>query len=347
MTKPARISYWVVIGMFFLVGWLHLGTPLLAALFSFFILEKFHWIKGKWLAVSVFAVVVLGIAYGTGHFIKQAAGALPAVAERAIPSIIGYAEKNNVELPFTDWQSLKESALNAVKEQRENLDTFARFANNAARQLVFLVIGIVVAVSIFLNNKLDLDHGTHAIRDNLYSMACEELRARFRSLYHSFATVMGAQLIISTINTALTSIFVLCVTLPHGPVVIGVTFLCGMLPVIGNLLSNAIIVAIAFTVSPQMALVALAFLVVIHKLEYFLNSKIIGDRIRNPIWITLLGLILGEKLMGVPGMILAPVILNYIKVEASKIEVAAADSALAVVSVTDRPDAPDKNVAAG
>src|SRR4029079_15044424 len=91
-----------------------------------------------------------------------------------------------------------------------------------------------------------------------------------------------------------------------------------------NLISNTIIVAIAFTVSPRLALAALAFLVLIHKLEYFLNSKIIGDRIRNPVWLTLLGLILGEKLMGIPGMILAPVILNYLKMEASGLEVPAA-----------------------
>jgi predicted PurR-regulated permease PerM len=32
----------------------------------------------------------------------------------------------------------------------------------------------------------------------------------------------------------------------------------------------------------------------------------------------LLGLLLGEKLMGIPGMILAPVLLHYIKVEASR-----------------------------
>ena len=38
----------------------------------------------------------------------------------------------------------------------------------------------------------------------------------------------------------------------------------------------------------------------------------------NPMWLTLLGLVIGEKLMGIPGMILAPVILHYIKVEASK-----------------------------
>ena len=67
-----------------------------------------------------------------------------------------------------------------------------------------------------------------------------------------------------------------------------------------------------------MALVALCFLVVVHKLEYFLNSKIIGDRIKNPMWMTLIGLLVGEKLMGIPGMILAPIVLHYIKIEASQ-----------------------------
>jgi predicted PurR-regulated permease PerM len=49
-------------------------------------------------------------------------------------------------------------------------------------------------------------------------------------------------------------------------------------------------------------------------------------------WLTLIGIVLGEKLMGIPGMILAPVVLHYIKVEASKNKIkdesaaAAADS---------------------
>jgi predicted PurR-regulated permease PerM len=58
-------------------------------------------------------------------------------------------------------------------------------------------------------------------------------------------------------------------------------------------------------------------LIVIHKLEYFLNSQIIGNRIEYPLWATLLGIVVGERLMGVPGMILAPVILHYIKSEAA------------------------------
>jgi len=100
--------------------------------------------------------------------------------------------------------------------------------------------------------------------------------------------------------------------------VIGLTFLFGMLPIVGNLLSNTLIVGIGLTISPHMAFAALMFLVILHKGEYFLNSKIIGNRIRNPMWLTLLGLVIGEKLMGIPGMILAPVILHFVKVEVSR-----------------------------
>jgi predicted PurR-regulated permease PerM len=106
--------------------------------------------------------------------------------------------------------------------------------------------------------------------------------------------------------------------------VIAVTFLCGLLPIVGNLISNVIIVGLAFTISFKVAVIALGFLVAIHKLEYFLNSKIIGDRIRNPIWLTLLALIIGERLMGIPGMVLAPVVLNYLRLELSKVEVQSA-----------------------
>ena len=69
--------------------------------------------------------------------------------------------------------------------------------------------------------------------------------------------------------------------------------------------------------SPQTGMVALVFLIAIHKLEYFLNSKIIGGRINSPMWLTLIGLLVGERLMGISGMILAPALLYYIKFEVS------------------------------
>jgi predicted PurR-regulated permease PerM len=331
LSRPERISYWFVLGTLVLVGVLHLGTPLLATLFSLFVLQRLHWIERKWLAIVVFAVLVLAASYALAHFIAQAVVALPAVAEKAIPSVIDYTERLGIELPFTDWEGLKAVALETATHQAQFLGRFATFAT---RELVFLVIGLVVAVSLFVNSQLDLDRGRHPLRNNLYSATCAAISRRFGLLYQSFTTVMGAQIIISTINTVLTSVFVFAAGLPYAAVVVGVTFLCGMLPVVGNLISNTIIVAIAFTVSPRMALLALGFLVVIHKGEYFLNSKIIGDRIRNPIWLTMLGLVLGEALMGIPGMVLAPVVLHYVRAEALQIAVAEEIAGGAVPPVT-------------
>jgi hypothetical protein len=102
MSKPVRISYWFIAATFLLVGWLHLGTPLLAALFSVFILEKLVFSGKKWLAIVLFALILVAGSVVLGRFAAQAVVALPAVADAAIPSIIDYAEKNGVELPFTD-----------------------------------------------------------------------------------------------------------------------------------------------------------------------------------------------------------------------------------------------------
>ena len=321
--KPARISYLFMLGTLVLVGCLHLATPLPVAFFAYLALTKLHFVKrgGKLLAVALFLILVSALAYGLGHFVKQTVRALPEIADKAIPSVIEWAQQHQIELPFTDYDSLKDLAFDTVKSEVSYLGSVARFARGATTQFLFLLVGCVVAISIFLNPRLELGREKNAVPHNLYSLCCDQIAKRFEALYQSFATVIGAQMVISAINTVFTVIFVLAVGLPYAVVVIGVTFLCGLIPVIGNLISNTIIVGIGFTVSPKMALTALVFLVVIHKLEYFLNSNIIGRRIRNPLWLTLLALVLGEKLMGIPGMILAPVVLNYIRVEASRIEV--------------------------
>jgi len=55
-------------------------------------------------------------------------------------------------------------------------------------------------------------------------------------------------------------------------------------------------------------------------------------------WLTLVGIVLGEKLMGIPGMILAPVVLHYIKVEASKRRLT--DALLPNDKISDEPPKP-------
>ena len=312
------LGYWLLVLMLLLAGTLNLLTPLLTVLFSLFILNSLSFVKNKWVAVILFVVLVSGILYLFAYFFKQAVDALPEIAADSIPKIIAYAQSQGIELPFEDVHTLKEASIDLIRHQ---LGYIGNFAKIATKEFAFLVIGFVVAISLFINPQLDLDRGKHPLKNNLYAIGCEEVLLRFRSFYASFSRVMGAQIIISTLNTGFTAIYLVAIDLPYAALVIALTFLCGLLPIIGNLISNSVIVALSFRISPQLAIASLTYLVVLHKLEYFLNSKIIGDRIKNPVWLTLLGLILGERLMGIPGMILAPVILNYIKVEASTIEV--------------------------
>ncbi|MES2176711.1 MAG: AI-2E family transporter [Gemmatimonadota bacterium] len=313
MTLPTRLSYGFIVLLLIAADYLHIATPLVTVLFCYFALDKLGVGDRKWLGVSVFLILLSAAGVGFSFFIKQALVALPRMAETTIPVVLGWAEKQGIELPFADYQSLRLLALNAVKGE---LGGLGKYAGTAVVQTAAVIIGIVVAISLFLNPKFDLEANLPHHDNNLYTLTGEEVGQRFRTLYRSFATVMGAQIIISAINTTVTALFLYLAGFPNAPVIIGTTFLCGLIPIIGNLISNTIIVGVGFTIAPQLALMALIFLIVLHKFEYFLNSKIVGDRIQNPMWLTLIGLVIGEKLMGIPGMILAPVMLHYIKVEA-------------------------------
>jgi|ERR1043166_4324156 predicted PurR-regulated permease PerM len=317
MNKIDRYSYLSVFLVLVMAGWLHLAVPFLTVLFAYFALDRLDFCRNKPLTVIFFLTLVAGVFMAFVMFLKEALVALPNIVSTTIPLIVSFAQQHKINLPFDDVESLKTVAMKTVNGEMGNVTRFARLAT---KETVFVVLGLVIAITLFLKPHLDLEADGCGVEDNLYSAWCRAVLERFRSFYRSFATVMGAQLTISAINTVLTAIFVIAISLPHALVIVGLTLLCGMLPIIGNLVSNSVIVAICFTLSPQMALASLIFLIALHKFEYFLNSKVIGDRIKNPIWLTLIGLIVGEKLMGIAGMILAPVVLNYLRIETSKIE---------------------------
>lgn len=297
-----------------LIAWLNLGTLLLTSLFGYFALHTFSIRRQKYLGLAIYIVVVAAIGAGMVYFSQKAYETMPKIADTSIPAVVGFAEKNGIELPFTDYESLKSLALDKA---REGIAGVGRYVRAATFQFVLILVGLVVAASLFMNPSW-VKNDPQTAQDSLYATITRELAVRFTLFYQSFSRVMGAQLLISIINTGLTSTFLILNHFPFTAVLVALTFLCGLLPILGNLISNVLIVGVGFTLSPKTALFAFIFLVAIHKLEYFLNSKVVGDRIKNPVWLTLIGLILGEKLMGIPGMVLAPVVLYYIKLETSQ-----------------------------
>ena len=142
-------------------------------------------------------------------------------------------------------------------EEANYLRNVANVAKATTTHVVFSILGIVAAASLFFKTGLDPYRGTHRVKNNLYSICCDQVSRRFRDFYRSVATVMGAQITISLINTALTAIFLMAVHVPHAPLLIAVTFLCGLVPIVGNLVSNIVIVFVGLTVSLKLAISAL------------------------------------------------------------------------------------------
>ncbi|TGV33105.1 AI-2E family transporter, partial [Mesorhizobium sp. M8A.F.Ca.ET.142.01.1.1] len=144
---------------------------------------------------------------------------------------------------------------------------------------------------------------------------------RTSRLATAFRQVVFAQVKISLLNTVFTAIFLLGVLplfgmhLPLSKTLVLITFLAGLLPVVGNIISNTIITIVALSVSFYVAVAALLYLIVIHKLEYYLNARIVGGEIQARAWELLLAMLVMEAAFGLPGLVAAPVFYAYVKRE--------------------------------
>ncbi|MFC0323192.1 AI-2E family transporter [Gallibacterium melopsittaci] len=145
------------------------------------------------------------------------------------------------------------------------------------------------------------------------------LQQHFQHLLRGFTNVFFAQVRISLINTFLAALYLLVILpaigepLPLAKTMVLITFFAGLIPVVGNLISNTFIVIMSLGNSIGIAITSLTFLVVIHKLEYFLNAEIIGHRINAKTWELLIAMVLMEAAFGIPGLVSAPVIYAQLK----------------------------------
>jgi predicted PurR-regulated permease PerM len=180
------------------------------------------------------------------------------------------------------------------------------------RLIVHLLVGMVIGAMA-------------ALYETTESHSCKPLSAslqqRLLYLHQAFTQIVFAQVRIAGINAIFTGIFLAValpmagIELPFVKTMIVITFIAGLLPVVGNLISNTVIVIISLSHSLSTAVFALMFLVTIHKLEYFLNAKIIGTQINAKAWELLTAMLVMESLFGIPGVIAAPVFYAYLKTE--------------------------------
>jgi predicted PurR-regulated permease PerM len=269
------------------------------------------------LATVIMGLVILSI-FGTIAFLKSDAGSLPAFTEK-IQRILDDAR---IKLPPWlvenipgDVSQLKMKATDWLDQHAKDVQ---RIGKDTGHLFLRMLVGMVVGALISLHEGKP----THQLKP--FSRALLERVIRFG---HAFRRIVFAQVRIAALNTTFTALFIFAflpifgVHLPLAKTLVAITFFTGLLPVIGNLISNTIITIVALSVSVFAGVAALVFLILIHKLEYFLNARIVGGNINAHAWEILVSMILMEAAFGIPGLIAAPIYYAYIKRELSDAKV--------------------------
>ena len=263
--------------------------------------------------LSVLIVVALSAAiWGTISFLTSDAGSLQVLLKKMADII----EASRGQIPEWLHDHLPDSA-ESLKQMitawlREHAVEAKSIGQEAGRTIAHLLIGMVIGAMAVL---------FETTTPHNYRPLAAALHERVVNLNNAFRQIVFAQVRIAAINTVFTAIFLLIVlplagiNLPLSKSMVAITFFAGLLPVIGNLISNTVIVVVALSHSLHTAIAALVFLVVIHKLEYFLNAKIISFHINARAWELLAAMLAMESVFGMPGIIAAPVLYAYIKKE--------------------------------
>ncbi len=147
------------------------------------------------------------------------------------------------------------------------------------------------------------------------------LAQRAANFLDAFRQIVAAQFWIAAFNTVLTALFLLValpiagIHLPYVYALVALTFCAGMVPIVGNLLCNAVLAVVGVSVSPMVGLSCLTFLIAIHKTEYFINARVVGSRTKTAAWELLTVMFAFEALFGVAGLVAAPLYYAYLKKE--------------------------------
>jgi predicted PurR-regulated permease PerM len=319
------IASWILAGIaLLLIPFLHLISALIAGLLVYELVSLLapvierHLIN-RWsrllavvaLAILIITALILG-GFAVTAFVKSEIKT-PQVLSTKLNEILTEARG---QLPSflsesfpEDADDLKTFASNWVDEHAKEIQ---EFGNNIlhffARGFFGMIIGGLISV-------LEVTGGTNS---KPLASALNERISRFAI---SFRRIVFAQFQISALNTVFTAIFIFAVLpalgihLPLSKTLIAITFFAGLLPVIGNLISNTAIFIAGLSVSIYAGVFALIFLIVIHKLEYFFNARIVGSSIYARAWELLIAMLVMEVAFGVGGLVIAPIYYAYVKRE--------------------------------
>ena len=314
----------VAVGLLLVID-LHLLPALLAGLLVFELVQSMAPLLGRRISgdrarlvvVAVLGAIVVGLLLllilGAISLFRHELGNPELLWQQQLMPLV---EKARQQLPALLVDNLPDSVddlrVGVMELLHRHSNALQLAGRETARGFVHIVIGLVLGAIVALSRTRP---------EHRVGPLAAVLRMRAERLAMAFHNIVFAQVKISLVNTVLTGLFLL-VALPllgiHVPLaktLVVVTFIVGLLPVVGNLLSNTAVTIAALSVSLGVGIAALVFLILVHKLEYFLNARIVGDQIHARAWELLIAMLVMEAAFGLAGVIAAPIYYAYLKSE--------------------------------
>jgi predicted PurR-regulated permease PerM len=304
--------------------WLHLTAALLSGLLIYVLVHGLAPLlerhlsnrSARLVAVAVLSVLIIALitllSFGVAAFLHSNAGSLPALMQKMAEIL----ESSRAWLPHWIVSYLPADSREMQNQVAEWLRTHAgslqKIGTESLRGLAHALIGMVIGALLALREVNGNEEGGPLAR---------LLKAHAKRFATAFRQVVFAQIRIAAINAFFTGIYLLVILrffdiqLPLAKTLVALTFFAGLIPIAGNLLSNTVITIISLSHSLLLAIASLAFLVILHKLEYFLNARIIGAHIKARAWELLMAMLTMEALFGLAGLLMAPIYYAFLKAE--------------------------------
>jgi predicted PurR-regulated permease PerM len=325
----AEIAAWILVGAFLIyVLMLHMVSALIGGLALYLILDKLAQsmsrripgMAARTTSIIIVTLIAGGIIIGATamliSFLQHQSDTLPAMM-RQMADILrstrlwlgGYGRQVIPDF-MTDAESFKVGMVDWLKNHAGSL----RMAGSTfSVGLLHIFMGTLLAVVVFFRH---VTHFENRPSGPLASYLTEKAD-RFSQI---FARIAGAQIKVSLFNTFITALYLMTLLLlgrqiPFMTTLILITFILGLVPIVGNVVTNAVLVILSLGVSGGTAIVTLVFVLAISKLQYVLTSRLVGSEVDSQAWEILLAIIVGEAAFGLAGVVIAPVVYAFIKGE--------------------------------
>ena len=167
-------------------------------------------------------------------------------------------------------------------------------------------VGVIFVVVLTMYFVASLEN----MKTALYTLVPKSRRVGFaeiaEQIFESVGKYLSGMFILAVINALFTFVLLTALGVPYAPILAALALPITLIPLVGSVISTAIIVTVSLFTSPSAALIALIAMVVYMQVEaYVLTPKIVGKAISIPASLVLIGALIGGTLLGLLGALVA------------------------------------------